>query len=306
MAYMKISPDGNQIAMRAAGGLVQLWDRQAGTVGSTLDGQKDGVRDILYSPCGRWLFTRYSKSALLWDLHDTKQESQVRAEVDEKGLSNAFHAAFSSSGHQIAIICHDDFVRILDLPSRNLKTSTNMKKYDPYTLAYSPNGQQLAIGCGDGSLYLWNNPSDDEEFSAKLSGHQSRIFSVAYSTCGQWIASGSRDETVRLWHCLPEEADSWSNVATVSSAFESVYEVSWSPVIPMEFVVYYEGRSFRVWRVSSEGGKVVVRMQWGPSVRILNTEGLIFKNTIGLSPINQKLLVQQGAVGDSLARGGDE
>jgi WD40 repeat protein len=307
MAYMKVSPDGNQIAVRAVSGLVQLWDRQAGTVGCVLEGHKSAVFYILYSPCGRWLLSRdQDDNNLLWDLHDMKQGSHVRAEVDEKGLSNAFHAAFPSSGNQIAILYNDKIVRIFDLPSRNLKTTMNWKRYDPYTLAYSHNGQQLAIGCKDGSLYLWNNPSDDEEFSAKLSGHQNRIFSVAYSTCGQWIASGSRDETVRLWHRLPEEAESWSNVATVSSPFESVFEVAWSPVIPMQFVAHYSGKTFRVWRVSSDGRKAVVRMQWGSNLRILNAEGLVFKSPVGLSPINRKLLVQRGAVDGSLIHEEDE
>jgi WD40 repeat protein len=306
---MAVSPDGNQIAMSTASGLVQLWDRRTGTVESVLEGHKSSVEGILYSPCGRWLFShRLYGDTFLWDLHGMKQESHVRAEVEEQGFSMVRHASFSPSGHQIAILCRDDFVRIFDLPSRNLVESKDMTRHTPRSLAYSPNGQQLAIGCGDcgdGSIYLWTvNQSDDEEFSAKLSGHQDPILSIAYSPCGQWIASGSSDRMVRLWHRQPEEPESWSCVATVHGFFNSVYQIDWSPVIPMEFVTNCNDRSARIWRVSNEVGKVVVRMRWGPNDRMLYVEGLVFKDATGLIPTHQNLLVQRGAVGVSVAHRG--
>jgi WD40 repeat protein len=296
---MWVSPDGNQIAMRATGTLVQLWDCQTGTVGSVLKGHYDIVTDILYSPCGRWIFARaWGGSALLWDLHGMKQESHVRAGVKEQRFSDAGHASFSPSGHQIAILGYrEDFLRIFDLPSRNLVKSRDMKKEDPNTLAYSPNGQQLAISCRDGSIYLWTvNQSYGEEFSTKLSGHQNRVTTIAYSPCGQWIASGSEDKTVRLWHRQPEEPESWSCVATVHGFFEWVNQIDWSPVIPMEFVTNCDDGSAQIWRVSNDGGKVVVRMQWGSNLRMLCAEGLVFKDTTGLIPTYQRLLFQRGAV----------
>jgi WD40 repeat protein len=308
---MRVSPDGNQIAISTDSDLVlvQLWDRRTGTVGSVLEGHKWSVIGILYSPCGRWLLSHdFVDSALLWDLHGMKQESHVRAEVEEQGFSDFDRASFSPSGHQIAIICYEDnAVRIFDTPSRNLVKSKDLRIYAPRTLAYSPNGQQLAIGCEDGSIYLWTvDQSDDEEFSTKLSGHQGMIRSIAYSPCGQWIASGSNDRTVRLWHRQPEEPESWSCIATVHGFFDSVSQIDWSPVIPMEFVTNCEDGSARIWRVSNESGKVVVRMQWGSNLRMLCAEGLVFKEATGLIPTYQNLLVQRGAVGVSVAHEGDE
>jgi WD40 repeat protein len=305
---MAVSPDGSQIATSTVNDLVQLWDRRTGTVGSFLEGHKFEVRDILYSPCGRWLLSKDSvDSALLWDLHGMKQESHVRAEVEEQVFFNVCHASFSPLGHQTAICYYDNFVRIFDLPSRNLVKSRDMKEEDPNTLAYSPNGQQLAFGCKDGSIYLWTvDQSDDEEFSAKLSGSQGMIDSIAYSPCGQWIASGSEEWTVRLWHRQPEEPESWSCVATVHGFFGSVNQIDWSPVIPMEFVTNCGDGSARIWRVSNDGGKVVVRIQWGSNLRMLCAEGLVFKNTTGLIPTYQNLLIQRGAAGVSVAHEGDE
>jgi WD40 repeat protein len=304
---MRVSPDGNQIAVGTASGSVQLWDRRTGTVGSVLKGLTSFVNFILYSPCGRWLFTRDDRLyALLWDLRDTQQQSPIRAEVDEKTL-NVYRAAFSSSGHRIAMLYDDNSVRIIDLQSRKLVQSKDMKRENAYSLAYSPNGQEFAFGCRYGSIYLWNvDQSDDEECSAKLRGHQDRVFSVAYSSCGQWIASGSEDRTVRLWRRSPEEPTSWSCVVTVRSLFGSVDQIVWSPVVPMEFVTHCVDNSVRIWRMSNDGGRVVVRMLWGSNLRILCAEGLVLENATGLSPVNQSLLFQRGAVDSSVVHGKDE
>jgi WD40 repeat protein len=301
-----VSPDGNQIAISTEEHLVQLWDRRTGTVGSVLEGHESVVSDILYSPCGRWLLSYdWRDSVLLWDLHGMKQESHVRAEVEEQGFSKVCHASFSPSGHQIAICYRDNYLCIFDLPSKILVKSKDMTRHSPCTLAYSPDGQQLAIGCEDGSIYLWTiNQSDDEEFSAKLSGHQRLISSIAYSPCGQWIASGSNDRTVRLWHHQSEESESWSWVTTVPGFFDRVNQIDWSPVNPMEFVTNCEDGSARIWQVSNDGGKVVVRMRWGTNLRMLCAESLVLKDATGLIPMHQNLLVQRGAVDVSVAHRG--
>jgi WD40 repeat protein len=305
---MAVSPDGTQIAMSTASGLVRLWDRRTGTVGSVLEGHKSFVTGILYSPCGRWLLSYdWQGGALLWDLHGMKQESHVRAEVEEQGFSDVNRASFSPSGHQIAILHSNGYIHICDLPSRNLVKSKDVTRHIPWRLAYSPNSQQLAIGCGDGSICLWKvNQSDDEEFSARLSGHQGPILSIAYSPCGQWIASGSYDLMVQLWHRQPEESESWSCAAIVYGFFGSVSKIDWNPVIPMEFVTHGDDGSARIWRVSNDGGKVVVRMRWGSNLRMLYADGLVLKDATGLILIHQNLLIQRGAVGVSVAHEGDE
>jgi WD40 repeat protein len=304
---IRVSPDGNQIAVSTADDSVQLWDRRTDTVGFVLEGHKSAVYFIRYSPCGRWLFTRDSQSyVLLWDLRDTQQQSPIRAEVAEKTLK-VYDAAFSSSGRQIAILYDDKSVHIIDLPSRKHVQSKRIEVGDSYSLAYSPNGQQLAIGREDGSIYLWNvDQSNDEECSAKLSGHQDWVFSVTYSSCGQWIASGSADRTVRLWRRSPEDPTSWSCVVTVRSFFDMVYRIVWSPVVPMEFVTLCADNSVGIWRVSSDGGRVVVRMLWGSNLRMLCAEGLVLENTTGLSPINRSLLNQRSAVDSSVVHGENE
>ncbi|KAF9283424.1 hypothetical protein BGZ88_010502 [Linnemannia elongata] len=100
------------------------------------------------------------------------------------------------------------------------------------------------------------------------------------SLCNRWIVSGYWENTVTLW-----------NLA------------AWSPTVPMEFVTGCRDESVRVWRVSSDSEDVVVRLLWGTNLAVLHTDGLVLKGTTGLRLMQKKLLVQRGAIGDSLTEG---
>ena len=75
----------------------------------------------------------------------------------------------------------------------------------------------------------------------------------------------------------------------------------------MEFVTGSDDGFVRVWRISNtEAGDVSVHTHWGSHIGRLCAADLTFKGTVGLNPINRKLLVQRGAIGDSLLLEGDE
>ncbi|KAG9061300.1 hypothetical protein KI688_007638 [Linnemannia hyalina] len=268
------SPDGNQIAAVVEDG-VQVWDHRTCAAVSIFKVEQFALTNVVYSPCGRWVAAwNWTDSVWLWDLHDTAvKDHHVLIESGNIPRLDRRAVTFSSAGHQLAIGFSDGSVRVFDPQSGNLLSSLQREQEAVGALAYSPIGQQLAVGGGNGSIYLWDGQS--QEPSIQLDGHNARIFSVAYSPCGQWIASGSDDRTVRLW------------------------------LTPMEFVTHCNDESVRVWRVSIEGESVVVRMLWGFNKRILCAEGLISKDATDLSPMNQKLLVQRGAVDSSLVHEGE-
>lgn len=47
------------------------------------------------------------------------------------------------------------------------------------------------------------------------------------------------------------------------------------------------------------GGEVSIRHVWGFDIGILNALVLKFRDTVGLDPVNQKLLIQRDAIDDS-------
>ncbi|KAG0068589.1 hypothetical protein BGZ89_004429, partial [Linnemannia elongata] len=172
-------------------------------------------------------------------------------------------------------------------------------------MSFSPDGHQLAVGTYR-SIYLRDLQSDER--AIKLRGHTELVKCIAYSPCGDWIASGSYDKTVRLWRRRrpPGDTESWSCVSTVHGFFGMIFDIAWSPTVPMEFVTGCVDESVRVWRVSNDGEDIAVKLLWGTNLTVLHADGLVLEGTTGLGSAEQKLLVQCGAFNGSLNEGDEE
>jgi hypothetical protein len=69
----------------------------------------------------------------------------------------------------------------------------------------------------------------------------------------------------------------------------------------MEFATGCKDHSVRLWRILyNEEESLSVELVWGSNDGRLCASDLRFKGAIGLSPTYQKLLLQRGAVDDSL------
>ncbi|KAG0373456.1 hypothetical protein BGX24_011678 [Mortierella sp. AD032] len=190
-------------------------------------------------------------------------------------------------------------VWLFDTQSKELLTFENLIGELVTELAYSPSGQQLVLG-SNGLVGVWNMQSDEPVL--ELDGANDVTTSVAYSPCGQWIAASSCDHMVRLWHReVSEEVESWPYVAVLRGFFDKVGSLSWNPATPTDFVTVSHDDSFRVWRVSKDdGGDVAVTMVWGSNPGVLCVTNMLLKDTTGLSPVNQRLLMQREAVEDPI------
>jgi WD40 repeat protein len=52
---LAFSPNDQQIAIGAEGGVIYLWDKQSEQPSATLEGHQEDVHCIAYSPCGQWI-----------------------------------------------------------------------------------------------------------------------------------------------------------------------------------------------------------------------------------------------------------
>ncbi|KAF9945223.1 U3 snoRNP protein [Mortierella alpina] len=300
------SPDGIQIATGHKDGTIRLWSRQADTVECTLLGHPQTVLELAYSPCGRWIVSVTRDGARLWDMH-TNEHPGLIAEVYYGGQKYASYCVAFTPSSQIVLSLQDFKLRLYDPraqdPCTVLKTLESIGFGTIVSMDCSPGGQEVAIGAwGNGTVHLWDFQPD--KICTELKGHDLEVSSVAYSPCGQWILSGSKDKTVRVWRFGAGEANSWSCVGVVRGCSDSISSVAWNPVAALEFVTGCDDSSVRIWRIAShdnmDGGDVSVQMLWGNDVGILCASDLSLQGAIGLSPINQKLLLQRGAKGDSL------
>jgi WD40 repeat protein len=296
-----LSPNGQQLAIGVEDSSIRLCDIPAGAPGPILEGHSGGVCSLAYSPCGRRLASASRDGSVrLWELRDIER-SYVVAQIDR-----VVSIIFSPSGNCLVFdSSKETTINVFDLHSKTLLSFESLTGKWNTAFAYSPNGQQLAIGTLDTStldksIYLWDLQS--EAPSIILDARHDRVCRIAYSPCNRWIASCGFHNTVHLWYRQPGEVGHWSFVTSVRGFFADVLDVTWNPVVQMEFATGCADGSVRVWRISraDNGQDFVVNLLWGRNLRILCADDLVLKDAIGLNPIHHTLLVQRGAIDDSV------
>ncbi|KAG0293528.1 hypothetical protein BGZ97_005318 [Linnemannia gamsii] len=299
VSLLTFSPDGKQIATGHNDGAIRLWSREADTAECTLLGRAGSVTRLDYSPCGRWIVSVSAIQARLWDLHTNEHPGVI---VSMKMFTQAFFCVTMAATGQIVLNPDSGTLRLYDPRTQDPCSALKEISVDFVirSLDCSPDGQKLVIGSFDGIVYLRDFRSD--KLCVELKGHGTSVDAVAYSPCGKWILA-SGDDKVRVWRLRTGEVSSWSCVAVVGGCSKRISRLAWKPAVALEFVTGCDDGSIRVWRIMShedaDGGDVSVQMLWGNNVGLLCTSKLIFRGAIGLSPMNQRLLVQRGAIDGS-------
>ncbi|KAG0070058.1 hypothetical protein BGZ90_012773, partial [Linnemannia elongata] len=295
---LAFSLDDTWLATGCEDGSVRLWDCKTGAAGLVLEGHLSIVRSVAYSSCGRWIASSDDGVVRLWDLHDTEQ----RYVLLDTGGAYGHHInalKISPTGHQLAVCSEDGMVWLFDPQTRVLLTSKKLSEKSIMALDYLPNGQQLALRTLR-TIALWDLHSDEPSFELNVPVSLLVCFgdslTIASSPCGQFLASSSADYIVHLWRRQSVEGvETWTCAFALKVFQTYVTNISWNPVVPMEFTTASEDGSVRVWRVSSDDGEVAVKMLWGTNLGRLCTAGIVLEGATGLSLAHQKLISQRRA-----------
>ncbi|KKF94022.1 Vegetative incompatibility protein HET-E-1 [Ceratocystis platani] len=151
-------------------GTVKIWDATSGACLHTLEGYKDAITSVVFSPDGdRLASASQDKTVKIWD------------------------ATFGSCLQTLE--GHD--ARIWDA---TLGTSLQTPKGHDETVTsvvFSNDGQRLASLSDHGTVKIWDVTSGAHLHT--LEGHYRVVNSAAFSNDGQRLASGSWDNTVKIW-----------------------------------------------------------------------------------------------------------
>jgi WD40 repeat protein len=186
------SLDGKQIASGHASGEIKIWDVATGKQLKTLEGHRDEVDSIAFSPDGKLMATVASE-VKLWDT--TNWTELMSLSDPETGMESC--VTFSQDGKRIASAGGwDGQIKVWDTLTGQRIWSIRGYYYWAYSVSFSPDGKLLASG-GDNHVKLWDATTGSNVMT--LRGHDATVYSVSFSPDGKYVASGGYDNMIRIW-----------------------------------------------------------------------------------------------------------
>lgn len=202
------SPDGHHIAQGGLDKVVTLIDGDLG-VSKPLYRTASFLRSLSWSPDSRMVMS-------------IEHQNWV---VIARVATGAFvlHAQPTKAGcwlsnQQVALLCSDGDIRILDVDTCNevmrQRVGDNMQ-----LISSSPNGQLIALATRNGRVQIMKAESLEMVSTYR---HKYGVESISWSPNSKWISSGGRDNRVKL-------VDVQSGALLAQYKHSDVSSVCWSP-----------------------------------------------------------------------------
>jgi WD40 repeat protein len=157
----------------------------------------DAVRDVTFSPDGKWLAAGGcgDMTVHVWEVGAWRKVATLTASKD-----SCYSLAFSPDGLTLACGSVDGNVYLWDAPTwaPQAPLPHGVKVYG---LAFTPDGKRLACGCADNTVRLWDTARREQV--AELRGHTDYVHSLVFSRNGHRLVTASGDMTLRTWDAPP-------------------------------------------------------------------------------------------------------
>jgi WD40 repeat protein len=194
-----------KFAAGGSDGLIRVWDQANASDPFRLQGDKNTVFGLTFSPDGRHLASAGRTGRIhIWNSSGGQESLNITRLLQTEAV------AFSPNSRLLAIagksLNDGGECRIYDLDSGKLVKGFKGMKGSIQAIAFDPTGKRLVCGGDDRIVRLFDLDLEGKAKDAPpaspliMTGHGGRVLAVAFSPDGSLIASAGEDDSIRLWN----------------------------------------------------------------------------------------------------------
>jgi serine/threonine protein kinase len=249
-----------------------LWHIETGTLQRYMNGHKQRVNSVAFSPDGQLFATASNDdTVLLWQVSSGVLERNIEASAG--GITSI---GFSNNNMLLVAGSWDGFISLWQLNNGNLLRTMQTDDRTIFDVAFSPDDKLIASASHNNTIMLWS--VSDGSLVRTLQGHTGPVFSIDFSADGSLLASASEDRTIKIWQVSDGDL-----LRTIKGHSDTVHDVAFSPDDSL-LASGSEDYTLRLWRVTD-----------GQLLNLLTKESDSI-NSVTFSP-DGNLLISGGANG---------
>lgn len=193
---LKYSPNG-QVLASSGKHAINLWDVNTGVLKKTLQGHKNLIRCLEYSPDGKTIASGSTDGTIkLWDAKTGVLKQTL------KGRSGPVYTLSYSPNRRTIASGSSSTIKLWDTKTGVLKQTLKGHRSTVYTLKYSPNGQVIISGSSDKTLKVWDANTGILKNSLQ---NDNAIHTLGYHPDGETIAFLGENQSIKQWNRITGE-----------------------------------------------------------------------------------------------------
>jgi WD40 repeat protein len=150
---------------------------------------------------------------------------------------------------EIAIGYSDNYIRIFDANTFELKTEWQAHSNSVFSLAYSLNGRFLLSGSRDAHLKIWETSQNYRNFM-EIIAHLYTVNDIAFTPSGKYFATCSKDKSIKVWESATFKLLKVIDKARHAGHGTSVNKLFW--IDDNKLISASDDRTATLWQISFE------------------------------------------------------